>query len=132
MTNITPIDIRTKLTAALTLGTYTDPSNTVYPAIYTVTNLDTDPPRDWQVSGLEVLIRRGKIRNPRRLTGGVADLSRYKIELIQHDRTKGLDREIDTILQIFPRTKIANHYPQTEEIDEQVHLLLPCEYFISS
>lgn len=100
------------------------------PAILVVTNIDTEPDREWTVTGLEVLIKRASIRNPMAVTGGVADRCNYQVMMTQHDQSKGLDEAIDIVLQTFNRGKIKYQYAQTEEINEQICFLIPDNQFI--
>ena len=126
---ITVRQLRTRLETVLAaeLGKY-QPVND--PAIMVVTNIDTEPDREWTVTGLEVLIRRSSIRNPVAVFGGVFDRCQYQVEMVQHDRSKGLDLAIDLVLKEFRRAKIKYQYAQTEEMEEQICLLIPDEQFI--
>lgn len=121
---ITVAQLNARLTTVLSplLGRYQPVDE---PAILVVTNIDTEPDRQWRVTGLECLIRRSSIRNPHAVTGGVCDRSNYQVELIQHDRSKNLDHAIDLVLKEFSRAKIKYQYCQTEEMEEQVCLLIP-------
>ena len=66
------LKIRNKLAVQLVaeLGVYTLPIGASTPAIYTVNNVDLDPPRDWKISGVECLHHALSIASPWLVLGG--------------------------------------------------------------
>jgi hypothetical protein len=132
-----PIDIvgiKTKLAAQLVdeLGTYIAPDNSTAPAIYPVTNVDKDPPRDLKIEGLECLVFHAVDRVPQACFGGVADKYQVVVNLIQHDRSKDLNNAIETLFCHWQRIRIGWHRRQTEEDLEQVQLYLPSQQYFKS
>jgi hypothetical protein len=125
------VGIRTKLATQLVdeLGFYTVPAGATTPAIYVVNNVDADPPRDWQVSGLECLVSRAVDRVPVACFGGVADKYQVVVNLVQHDRSKNLNNAIETLFCYWQRIRIGWHRRQTEEDLEQVQLYLPSQQY---
>jgi hypothetical protein len=123
--------IRAKLAVQLVdeLGVYTLPVGGITPAIYTVNNVDLDPPRDWQISGIECLVSRSVDRVPQACFGGVADKYQVIVNLIQHDKSKNLNNAIETLFCHWQRIRIAWHRRQSEEDLEQIQLYLPSQQY---
>lgn len=129
-----PIDtvgLKTKLATQLVdvLGVYMAPDNSTTAAIYIVNNVDSDPPRDLKVSGIECLVFKSVDRVPKACFGGVADQYQWSVNLIQHDRSQNLNLAIETLFCYWQRIRIAWHRQQTEEDFEQVKIFLPGEQY---
>lgn len=125
------VGIKTKLAVQLVdeLGLYTAPDGSAIAAIYIVNNVDSDPPRDLKISGLECLVFRAIDRVPQACFGGVADKYQVAIGLTQHDRTKNLNNAIETLFCHWQRIRIAWHREQTEDDFEQMKLYLPSQQY---
>ncbi|WP_310424886.1 hypothetical protein [Chamaesiphon sp. VAR_48_metabat_135_sub] len=127
------VGIKAKLATQLVteLGLYTATNGSTVPAIYIVNNLDIDPPRDVEISGIECLVYRVVDRVPQACFQGVVDRYQVSVELIQHDRTKNLNNALETLFCYWQRIRIAWHRRQTEENLEQVKLYLPGEHYFN-
>lgn len=125
--------IKAKLYAQLIdeLGLYTAPDDSSIKAIYTVKNVDLDPPRDLKISGLECLVYRTVDRTPQACFQGVADKYQVVVELIQHDRSKDLNNAIEILFCHWQRIRIAWHRTQTEDDFEQIRLYLPSQQYFT-
>ena len=125
------VGIKAKLAAQLVteLGLYTATDNTTAPAIYIVNNLDSDPPRDVKITGVECLVYRVVDRVPQACFQGVVDQYQVSVELTQHDRTGNLNNALETLFCHWQRIRIAWHRTQTEESFEQVKLYLPGQQY---
>jgi hypothetical protein len=128
-----PNQLQLKLMSALAteLGTYQPPGSALLPAIHVILNIDRDPPRDWQIVGLECLLHRSPQHAPKALFQGVADLYQWQVELVQHDRSKSLENAIELLFCHFQRIKILSHAPQSEEMFEQCKIALPGQQYFA-
>lgn len=123
--------VRDKLAVELvdSLGTYQLPNGSTAAAIYVVTNVDKDPPRDWQVSGIECLVSSMVDRVPQACFGGIADKYQWVVNLIQHDKDRNLNNAIEVFFCHYQRVRLAWHRSQSEEDFEQCQLYLPGQQY---
>lgn len=114
-----------------TLGTYQykDENNIsqTEPAIYLVENAAKDPPRNWQATGLECLIKPPQTIGRPYFSGRSQLTKNYRIRLIQHDRNLTTLPARLSLQAAFPDlTEDGVLMEQNDERDEQLNLLL-CE-----
>jgi hypothetical protein len=91
------------------------------PAIFLVDNPDTDPPREWQREGIEVLVYEPSVRGHDYLGTTGLDII-YQIKVIQHDRTQKLFTAKSTLLTGLP-FKERSHLAATLQDQEELNLL---------
>jgi hypothetical protein len=124
-------DARSRLLTALgtTLGTYTfgTPSQSI-PAIWVVTNPDTDPPKQYQRTGLECLIFPPEGWSTR-LLGNAMMTEIWRFRLIQHDRSKTTLPAYYQLLETIDcyRTSLI---PRDRDINEQLNLTLSQAFIV--
>jgi hypothetical protein len=90
-------------------------------AIYVVSNRDTDPPREWQRSGIEILIYEPKISGHDYLGGTGLDQI-FEIKVIQHDRSTSLGNAKSTLLTGLPMFKERSHLGSNAQDCEELNL----------
>jgi hypothetical protein len=90
-------------------------------AIYVVKNRDTDPPREWERSGVEILIYEPKIGGHNYL--GVTGLDQiFEIKVIQHDRSITLTNAKATLLVGLPLFGERSHLLADAQQQEELNL----------
>jgi hypothetical protein len=112
------------LLMASQIGQYTYKVNGVtetVEAIYVVSNRDTDPPREWHRSGIEILIYEPKISG-RDYLGGTGLDQIFEIKVIQHDRSTTLGAAKSTLLTGLPMVKERSHLLGSAQQNEELNL----------
>jgi hypothetical protein len=90
-------------------------------AIYVVENRDTDPPREWGRSGIEILVYEPKIGGHNYL--GVTGLDQiFEIKVIQHDRSTTLNTAKSALLVGLPMLLERSHLGINNQDDEELNL----------
>jgi hypothetical protein len=90
-------------------------------AIYVVKNRDTDPPREWERSGVEILIYEPKIGGHNYL--GVTGLDQiFEIKVIQHDRSTNLTNAKAALLTGLPMINERSHLSGDAQQQEELNL----------
>jgi hypothetical protein len=120
LSSFTNSNIRSRLITALgsELGEY-QPG---LPAIYFVSNPDTDPPKTYRTNGLECLIFDPHPQSPKTLHHNAALVETWEIRLIQHDRSRSVLDAYKSILSAYPDTYLDSHIPANRDTDEQLNL----------
>ena len=118
-------DCKAKVLAAIApeLGTYSASSGVPIAAIWIVRNTDEDPPHHVERLGLECLIF-PPITEGIPLHNGAVLQSRWRIRLIQHDRTKSTRDGHRALLRAYPQLKKEGWLAQSSELNEQLNLSL--------
>jgi hypothetical protein len=90
-------------------------------AIYVVKNRDTDPPREWGRSGIEILIYEPKISGHNYL--GATGLDQiFEIKVIQHDRSLNLANAKAALLVGLPLFGERSHLGSNAQDNEELNL----------
>jgi hypothetical protein len=91
------------------------------PAIFVVENRDTDPPREWERTGIEVLIYQPTVQGHSYLGGTGLDWN-YEIKVIQHDRSSNLINAKSTLLCGLPMFQERSHLGSNAQDQEELNL----------
>jgi hypothetical protein len=122
-------DAREKLIAVLgaELGTYSYKNSLgaidTIPAIWTVHDLDVDPPSDHTASGLECLIFPALPRGHPLFSGFAMVEDDWLIRLIQHDHARKVRPAALAMVAAWPHLK-ASYLRKTTEMDEQANIVI--------
>lgn len=100
------------------LGNYTSS----IPAIWFVTNPDTDPPKNYRTSGLECLIFNPTPQSARPLHHNAALTEMWEIRLIQHDRLRSVLPAYKMLLAKYPDIYLDSHIRANRDTSEQLNL----------
>jgi hypothetical protein len=125
---ISPIDlspfsnsnIRQRLIDAI--GTELGEYEPLVPAIWFVTNPDTDPPKNYRTSGLECLIFNPIPQAAKPLHHNAALTEIWEIRLIQRDRTKSTSLAYRNLLAKYPDIFLDSHIRANRDNSEQLNL----------
>ena len=92
------------------------------PAIYFVSNPDTDPPKHYRTSGLECLIFDPQPQSPKPLHHNAALVETWGVRLIQRDRKRSVLDAYQSVLADYPDISIDSHIPANRDTDEQINI----------
>jgi hypothetical protein len=92
------------------------------PAIYFITNPDTDPPKAYRTNKLECLIFSPVPESARLLHHNAMLVETWQIRLIQRDRKKTCLAAYRSILSVYPDTYLDSHLRANRDVDEQLNL----------
>lgn len=117
---LTEANVLPRLIAAIgtELGEY-EPS---LPAAYLVRNPDTEPPKNYRTTGIELLVY---IPNPQSaipLHHNAALPTFWEIKLIQYDRSRSLTKAYQNILARYPDCYLNSHIKANRDTNEQLNL----------
>jgi hypothetical protein len=92
------------------------------PAIWFVTNPDTDPPKNYRTSGLECLIFNPTPQAAKPLHHNAALNEIWEVRLIQRDRSKSTLPAYRALLAKYPGIYLDSHARSNRDNSEQLNL----------
>jgi hypothetical protein len=113
-------NIRQRLIDAI--GTELGEYEPLVPAIWFVTNPDTDPPKNYRTNGLECLIFNPTPQAAKPLHHNAALTEIWEIRLIQRDRSKSTLPAYRNLLAKYPDIYLDSHIRANRDNSEQLNL----------
>lgn len=92
------------------------------PAAYLVYNPDTDPPKNFRTSGIEMLVYVPEPQSAIPLHHNAALPTFWEIRLIQYNRSGCLLQAYQNILDRYPDAYLNSHLPADRDRNEQLNL----------
>jgi len=105
------------------IGAYILPNNTQQPAFYVEGKYGV--PKDWKVTGLEVVIRQFPEISSRPMVGTVRKAKLWEVMLSQYaPASENLEEAIDRIVRHFPDATVRN-FPSSDREYQYARIVIP-------